>query len=145
MPAMPNEVYLGFDFGYKRIGVAVGQRLTCSASPLATLVALQGVPDWTTIQKLITQWDPRAMIVGLPTCIDGTELYTTTAARRFGNQLHKRFALPVHLVDERLSTVEARSQLFAQGGFRKIKKSQVDSIAACVILEQWLQYPEQSA
>lgn len=138
---MPSEVYLGFDFGYKRIGVAVGQRLTCSANPLSTLDAKQGVPDWVAVAKLIKQWNPDALIVGLPTCIDGSELYTTSAARRFAKQLRKQCGLPVHLVDERLSTVEARGQLFDQGGYRKLKQSEVDSIAACVILEQWLQHP----
>lgn len=135
------EVYIAFDFGFKRIGVAVGQRLTCSASPLATLAAKQGIPDWNLVQKLIAQWSPQALIVGLPTCIDNSELYTTSAARRFAKQLRKQFLLPVHLVDERLSTVEAREQLFAQGGYRKLKNSEVDSVAACVILEQWLQHP----
>jgi len=139
---MPSEVYLGFDFGYKRIGVAVGQRLTCSATPLATLDARAGVPDWNAVAHVISQWSPQALIVGFPTCIDGRELYTTSAARRFAKELRKRFTLPVHLVDERLSTVEARGQLFAQGGYRKIKKTEVDGIAACVILEQWLQHPE---
>ncbi len=138
---MPDGVYLGFDFGYKRIGVAVGQRLTCSASPLATISAQTGIPDWTVVAKVVAQWTPQALIVGIPTCIDGREQYTTSAARRFAKELRKRFTLPVHLVDERLTTVEARGQLFAQGGYRKIKQTEVDSVAACVILEQWLQYP----
>lgn len=136
---MPDGVYLGFDFGYKRIGVAVGQGLTASASPLSTLEAKLGVPNWDTVNKLLNQWKPLALIVGLPTCIDDSEQYTTAAARGFARQLRKRFALSVHLVDERLSTVEARARLFAKGGYRKIKNSQVDSIAACIILEQWLQ------
>lgn len=139
---MPEGVYLGFDFGYKRIGVAVGQVITCSAQPLTTIDAKQGIPDWSLIQKLITQWKPQALIVGLPTCIDDSEQYTTPAARHFAKQLKKRFVLPVHLVDERLTTVEARSLLFAEGGYRKIKGTQVDSIAACIILEQWLQCPQ---
>ncbi|MDI1352177.1 MAG: Holliday junction resolvase RuvX [bacterium] len=139
---MLSGVYLGFDFGYKRIGVAVGQRLTCSASPLSTLDAKQGIPNWNLVLKVINQWNPEALIVGLPTCIDNSELYTTAAARRFAKQLQKQFGLPVHLVDERLSTVEARGQLFEQGGYRKLKKTEVDGIAACVILEQWLQHPE---
>lgn len=138
---MPDGIYLGFDFGYKRIGVAVGQQLTCSASPLSTLDAVLGVPNWDLIQTLITQWQPLALIVGLPTCIDGTEQYTTAAARGFARQLRKRFARPVHLVDERLSTMEARAHLFEKGGYRKLKKTEIDSIAACVILEQWLQCP----
>ena len=136
---MPEGVYLGFDFGYKRIGVAVGQQLTGSASPLSTLDALRGVPNWDVVQKLLSQWRPRALVVGLPTCIDDSEQYTTAASRGFARQLRKRFALPVHLVDERLSTVEARAHLFAEGGYRKIKKTEIDSIAACIILEQWLQ------
>lgn len=138
---MPEEVYLGFDFGYKRIGVAVGQRLTCSARPLATLAARQGIPDWNVVAKVIAQWGPQALIVGIPTCIDDTELYTTQAARRFAKQLRKQFALEVHLVDERLSTVEARGHLFEQGGYKKIKKTEIDGIAACIILEQWLNHP----
>ena len=139
---MPDGIYLGFDFGYKRIGVAVGQQLTCSASPLSTLDAKLGVPNWDVVQKLVDQWKPVAMIVGLPTCIDGTEQYTTAASRGFARQLRKRFARDVHLVDERLSTMEARAYLFAEGGYRKIKQTEVDSIAACVILEQWLQNPK---
>lgn len=138
---MPEGVYLGFDFGYKRIGLAVGQRLTCSARPLTTLVAKQGIPDWNVVAKVIAQWSPLALIVGIPTCIDDTELYTTAAARRFAKQLGKQFALEVHLVDERLSTVEARGHLFEQGGYKKIKKTEIDGIAACIILEQWLNHP----
>ena len=138
---MPEGVYIGFDFGYKRIGLAVGQRLTSSASPLTTLDAKLGVPNWDAIQKIINEWRPQALIVGLPTCIDDKELYTTAAARGFARQLRRRFFLPVHLVDERLSTVEARANLFAEGGYRKIKRTEIDSIAACIILEQWLQHP----
>ena len=136
---MPEGIYIGFDFGYKRIGVAVGQRFTGSASPLSTLDAKHVVPHWDDIQKLINQWRPLALVVGLPTCIDDSEQYTTAASRGFARQLRKRFSLPVHLVDERLSTVEARGNLFAKGGYRKIQKSEIDSFAACVILEQWLQ------
>lgn len=136
---MLEGVYIGFDFGYKRIGVAVGQTLTGSASPLSTLDAKLGVPDWNLIQKLLSEWKPLALVVGLPTCIDNSEQYTTAASRGFARQLRKRFSLPVHLVDERLSTVEARAHLFESGGYRKLKKAEIDSIAACVILEQWLQ------
>lgn len=139
---MPEGVYLGFDFGYKRIGVAVGQRITLTARPLTTLDAKLGIPSWEEVQKIIMEWRPEALVVGLPTCIDDSEQYTTAAARSFASELKERFSLPVHLVDERLSTVEARSQLFAKGGYRKIKQSKVDSFAACIILQQWLQYPE---
>lgn len=135
---MSVGVFLGFDFGYKRIGVAVGQSVTGHAKPLKTESAKDGVPDWHHIATLIQSWKPQALIVGLPTCIDGTEQYTTAAAKQFATELTTRFHLPVHLVDERLTTVEARAHLFAQGGFKKIKNTPVDSIAACIILEQWL-------
>ena len=138
---MLEGVYLGFDFGYKRIGVAVGHQLTASASPLSPLEARLGVPNWEMVQKLLNQWRPVALVVGLPTCIDDKEQYTTAASKGFARQLRRRFKLPVHMVDERLSTVEARAHLFASGGYRNIKNSEVDSIAACIILEQWLQHP----
>lgn len=136
---MPEGLYLGFDFGYKRIGVAVGQALTRSASPLITLAAKTGIPNWSEIEALIRKWRPVGLVVGLPTKIDGQEQYTTQAARNFAQHLHDRFALPVHLVDERLTTVAARDELYTQGGYRKLQQSQVDCIAACIILEQWLQ------
>lgn len=136
---MPEGVYIGFDFGFKRIGMAVGQTLTKSASPLPTIEAKLGVPNWNLIEVLLKQWKPLALVVGLPTTLDDQVLYTTSASRGFARQLKKRFALPVHLVDERLTTVEARAHLFDRGGYRKIKKSEIDSIAACIILEQWLQ------
>lgn len=137
---MPEDVFLGFDFGYKRIGVAVGQKLTAGASPLSTLAARLGVPNWAEIQAVIQQWQPAGLIVGVPTCLNDQELYTTSAARDFAAELSTRFGLPVFCVDERLTTVEARQRLFAKGGYRKIKKTQVDSLAACIILEQWLCY-----
>jgi putative holliday junction resolvase len=139
---MPDPVYLGFDFGYKRIGVAVGQKLTATATPLSTLKAEAGVPRWELIAALIAKWQPAALIAGLPTRADGGNLYVTKPAKRFANALKNQFELPVFLVDERLSTVEARAQLFAEGGFKKLKKAEVDSMAACVILEQWLQDTE---
>ena len=141
---MPSGVYLGFDVGYKRIGVAVGQTVTRSAKPLNIIPAKEGIPDWQLVARIIDQWRPKALIVGLPTCIDGKEQYTTVAAKNFSIQLAERFALPVHLVDERLTTVEARAEMFAQGGYRKIKNSPIDSIAACIILEQWLNDPLES-
>jgi len=137
---MPNGVYLGFDFGFKHIGVAVGQAITCSASPLPTLQAIQGVPDWGLVDKLMKAWQPEALIVGLPTTAQDEKLYTTKPAKKFAKALETRFNIPVHLVDERLSTKEARSRLFSEGGFRKLQQSEVDSIAACVILEQWLAF-----
>ncbi len=135
---MPNQTYLGFDFGTKRIGVAVGQALTKTASPLKNLSAQDGVPDWQLIQKLIEQWRPQALIVGIPLNMDGSEQAITKRARRFANRLHERFKLPVHGIDERLTTVSARSELFDSGGYKALKKQEIDSFAAKLILESWL-------
>lgn len=135
---MHKDVYLGFDFGLKRIGVAVGQGLTGSATPLSTLNAKDGVPDWALIQKLLKEWHPKGFVVGLPTAVCGKDLTVTERVRSFAETLQVQFQRPVYLVDERFSTVEARSQLFEQGGFRKIRRTEVDSLAACIILEQWL-------
>lgn len=135
---MPEAVYLGFDFGFKRIGVAVGQTLTKTATPLATIPAVDGVPDWEQVKRVTQKWRPQALVVGLPTQIDGKALYVTKPAKRFASALQKHFDLPVFLVDERLTTVEARAQLFESGGFRKLSKAEIDSLAAALILEQWL-------
>jgi putative Holliday junction resolvase len=135
---MVAGVFLGFDFGYKRIGIATGQEVTATARPLTTIEAKQGVPNWDLLMSIIQEWSPQALVVGLPTCINDKELYTTAAARKFAKELEKRTALTVYLVDERLTTKEARAQLFAEGGYKKIKNTQVDSIAASLILEQWL-------
>ena len=134
---MPSGVFLGFDFGMKRIGCAVGQAMINSARPLSTLKAQHGSPDWQQVKNLITEWRPQALLVGYPTNIDGSEQFTSVAAKKFANRLHGRFGLPVHLVDERLTTVEARQCLFDEGGYRKITDSEVDSYAAKLIVEQW--------
>ena len=137
---MPDsEVYLGFDFSLRRIGVAVGQRLTCTARPLPTMYITNKAIDWQVFDRLIHTWRPQGMIVGLPMQISGKKQYTTHAASDFGNALAMRYPhIAVHMVDERFTTVEARSELFSQGGYRRIQKSEVDSIAASIILEQWL-------
>lgn len=132
-------IVLSFDFGMKRIGVAVGQTTTQTANPLPIISAKQGIPDWQQIAKLLKTWQPIALIVGLPLNMDGTEQPITIAAKQFAEQLKERFSLPVYSVDERLTTVAARAQLFEEGGFRHLKKQSVDSVAAQLILQDWLQ------
>ena len=134
-----NELYLAFDFGFRRIGIAVGQVLTKTATPIETVLANNGIPQWSEISALIKKWHPCGLIVGLPLALNGSELYVTKGAQEFAKSLGEHTKLPVYMVDERLSTKAARSELFEQGGSRKIKKSCVDSVAACIILEQWLQ------
>lgn len=138
MKAVDSGFFLGFDFGMKRIGVAVGQKITKTAQPLETLSANQGSPEWNHVKKLIQKWEPEALIVGIPWNMDGTEQFITQAARRFANQLKEKFLLPVHGMDERLSTKAAREKLFSEGGYKALKAGQVDSIAAQLILQNWL-------
>lgn len=137
---MQNDVVIAFDFGFSKMGVAVGSKTTLTVSPLAQMPARQGEPDWQIVDKLLEKWCPGALVVGIPQTLDGKKQYTTKPARAFCAALAERSGLPVHPVDERLTTVEARSQLFEAGGYRKLKKTSIDSIAACLILEQWLAY-----
>lgn len=136
---MSSQTLLGFDFGTKSIGVAVGQQLTGTARPLAALKAQDGTPDWQLIEKLLKEWQPDFVVVGLPLNMDGTEQPLTARARKFANRLHGRFGVRVELQDERLSTVEARSTLFERGGYRALNKGQVDSQSAVIILEDWFE------
>ncbi|MDX3772840.1 Holliday junction resolvase RuvX [Chromatiaceae bacterium AAb-1] len=128
---------LSFDFGTKSIGVAVGQELTGTASLLPALKANDGIPDWNKIEKLITDWQPQLLLVGLPLNMDGTEQPFTVRARKFASRLHGRYRLPVTLQDERLTTTDARSRLFAEGGYRNLSKDKIDSLSAQIIFESW--------
>ncbi len=113
---MPEAVQtaIGFDFGMKRIGAAVGQSLTGSASPLGVVAVRSGEPDWEAIAGLIREWRPGALVVGLPYNMDLSEQDMTHRARHFAEQLTERFPLPVHTVDERLSSREAEAALKEQ-------------------------------
>lgn len=128
---------LGFDFGTHSIGVAVGHSLNGTASPLAALKAKDGQPDWDKVARLLAEWQPDLLVVGLPLNMDGTEQLLTDLARKFANRLHGRFGLPVELQDERLTTVAAREELFARGGYRKLQKDRIDSASAQLILEDY--------
>lgn len=132
-----QQVLLGFDFGMKRIGLAVGQTLTGTARPLVTLKARAGVPDWKQVAALIKTWQPDALVVGIPLNMDGTQQPLTFAAQTFAKQLQHQFKIPVYEMDERLSSVDARERLFNAGGYKALEN--VDSVAAQLILQSWLQ------
>ncbi|OZB03514.1 MAG: Holliday junction resolvase RuvX [Idiomarina sp. 34-48-12] len=128
---------IGFDFGTHSIGVAVGQTITGTASPLAALKAKDGQPNWDAVEKLINEWQPEFLVVGLPLNMDGTEQPLTDLARKFANRLHGRFGIQVVLQDERLTTVAAKETLFGRGGYKQLQKGKVDSAAAQLILEDY--------
>jgi putative Holliday junction resolvase len=125
-----NKVFLCFDHGEKRIGVAVGQSITATATPLETVTCKNGKPDWDRISSLIRQWQPSEFVVGLPLTMQGERQDASDSAEKFSRQLNGRYHLPVHMADERLSSLEARHRL---------KDSyNVDPVAAQLILESWL-------
>lgn len=134
-----TAVYLCFDYGEKRIGVAIGDDLTGSARALPTLPG----GNWDAIQKLIGEWRPQALVVGLPLNDDGSEQPTSTAARRFAQQLQAKSGLAVHLCDERYSSRAADDVLrrARAGGelTRRVRKGDRDAQAARIILQQWLE------
>jgi putative Holliday junction resolvase len=132
---------LAFDFGLKRIGIASGDTLTRSAAPRPAVGASRSGPDWPAIERAVRALAPGQLVVGAPYNADGSEGALTDAARRFAAELERRFALPVHLVDERFSSLEGSAQLKAQrqsgARRRRIARADVDSAAAAVILGRW--------
>ncbi len=141
MPERPIEAVLAFDFGLKRIGIAAGDTLTATAAPRPAALVTRSGPDWAAIEREIQALKPRRLIVGAPYNVDGTPGALAPAARRFADELERRFKLPVSMVDERWSSLEAGTALKARragGGRRRIRREDVDSAAAAVILERWL-------
>jgi len=128
-------VALGFDYGTHKIGVAVGQSLTGTATALETLGTVNGRPDWQRIARLLEEWRPDLLVVGHPFEMTDREANNAAGAKRFARQLHGRFHLPVHMADERLTSREAWAQLGREAGRDPTK---VDSYAAKLILETWL-------
>lgn len=131
------KILLAFDFGMKRIGVAVGQSVTETARPLITLSAKDGQPDWDSLTPLIKKWRPDAFVVGIPLNMDGTEQAITQEARLFANALKDQYNLPVFEMDERLTTKDARERLFNEGGYKALQSGQIDQVAAQIILQNW--------
>lgn len=132
----PHGCILGFDFGLRRIGVAVGQTLLGTATPITTLTSCNNAPDWTRISQLIREWSPAILIVGMPISADGTKTPLIIATQSFIHSLEQRYLLPVDAIDERLSSHEAR--FAAVRGAKRNPKIARDHIAAQVILQTWL-------
>jgi putative Holliday junction resolvase len=132
---MPDPVttVIGFDFGSHWIGVAVGQTLTREATPLPALRN----SDWTAIARLLDDWRPQQLVVGLPLSMDGADDEMTARAKRFGRQLQGRFGISTCMVDERLTTREAHQIAFDHQQHKS--KTEIDSLSAAIITESWLQ------
>ncbi len=137
--AVGERTILGFDFGKKFIGVALGQELTGLASPLGSVKARDGIPDWDSLTKFIKEWQPDFIVVGLPLNMDGSEQQLTHDAKKFGNRVAGRFGLKVEFQDERLTTATAKEALFAEGGYRNLKKDNIDAASAKLIIESYFE------
>ncbi len=136
----PDMLVMGFDYGQRRIGIAIGQMLTQTATPLCIVPARDGVPFWDRIDELVQEWQPGMLIVGLPLNMDGSMSEAAVAVEKFSRRLQGRYHLPVELVDERLSSVEARHEISGAESGRQQKY--LDHLAARIILETWLQDKE---
>ncbi|VFP84128.1 Putative pre-16S rRNA nuclease [Candidatus Erwinia haradaeae] len=134
-----SHTFLSFDFGMKSIGVASGQCITSTAYPLKALKAQAGMPSLDEMDALMQTWQPTNIVVGLPLNMNGSEQPLTMRARKFANFMHIRYTVLVDLHDERLSTVEAKSLIFKRRGFQALRKNYIDSLAAAIILESWLE------
>ena len=134
-----TDTYLGFDFGNKKIGTAVGQTTTATASPLQTIRSINQNPDWQIISKLIQEWRPAGLVVGISKQADGTDNPVTPRMLKFCRQLEGRYQLPVYQQDETLSTFEAKQLLFDEVSVNAAKLWAVqDQLAAQLILQTWL-------
>lgn len=137
-PLASTRPLLAFDFGEARVGVAVGYEKTGMVHPLVTLRVRNDQPDWAEVEKLIKEWQPGALIVGLPLNMDGSDNPMTIKARKFGNRLNGRYNLPIHMVDERLTTRIASEALAETGLASRKQKAVIDQLAAQHILQTYL-------
>jgi putative Holliday junction resolvase len=128
---------LAFDYGLKNIGVAYGQSITGTATELPPVPARDGIPNWEQLGKLLKEWQPQLLLVGLPLNMDDSESELSQRSRKFANRLHGRFGLPVALFDERLTTRLAKEEARERGHRGNYATAPVDSIAARLLLESW--------
>ena len=135
----PAGTLLAFDFGEKRIGVAVGEWVLAQAHPLTTIRSEINTERFAAIAALIAEWKPCRLVVGLPVSLDGTPHAMTARCTRFANQLRGRFGLPVDYAEERLSSVEAEERLRESGHNAKSAKEHIDAMAAQIILQGYLE------
>ncbi|MBE7215588.1 Holliday junction resolvase RuvX [Shewanella benthica] len=136
---MSSITVLGFDYGTKSIGIAIGQSLTGTGNPIGSIKAVDGIPKWEEIGMLIEEWQPDIVVVGLPLNMDGTEQEMTQRAKKFANRINGRFGVKIATQDERLTTADAKARLFEFGGYKALTKGQVDAMSAVLIIESYFE------
>ena len=135
---MLNQTFLGLDIGTRYIGVAVGQTITLTATPLHSVFVKKGVPDWEDLDELIQAWEPQGIVIGLPITLAKKNKNISIFIRNLSEEIKARYSLPIFLKNEDLTTVEAKSRLFSQRGYKGLTKENIDCYAAKIILEDWL-------
>lgn len=134
----PLRTVMAFDFGMRQIGVATGNCLLGTTQPLSVLKAKDGLPEWRALNEVVDEWRPDLLVVGDPLNMDGSDSEMSARARKFARRLHGRLGLEVVMVDERLSSFEAKLISAEQGHCGDYKRQPVDSLAAELILRTWL-------
>ncbi|WP_434030294.1 Holliday junction resolvase RuvX [[Pseudomonas] boreopolis] len=146
-PIRPDATVFGFDVGAKRIGVAIGSALGAGARALAVIEVRGDTADWAALDRLHKDWRPSGLVVGDPLTLEGEDQPARRRAHAFGRQLRARYGLPVVLVDERSSSIEAARRFAherAEGRKRRRDAEALDAMAAAVIVERWLSAPDQA-
>lgn len=129
-------IVIGLDFGLKHLGVSVGDTHSCVANPVGSIYSKSN-NFFVKLDVIIRQWCPALIVIGMPLNADGTKQPLSGLVTQFGNQCKERYNLNIEYVDERWTTVEAKAQLFAEGGVKKLDKSLIDAASAQIILQQW--------
>lgn len=133
------KTLIAFDYGTKTIGSAIGQTITGTASELQSIAANDGVPkNWQQIEQLLKEWQPDLCLVGLPLNMDGSRSEMSARAEKFARRLEGRFGVKTEMMDERLSSFEARGSIINESGSRDFKAQNIDNRSAKLILESWL-------
>lgn len=136
------QLILAFDFGTQKMGMAVGSSLIESATPLSLFAMKDGIPNWDELLKIVKQHQPNLFLVGLPLNMDDTESELSTRARKFARRLRHQTNIETLMVDERLTTREARDELEHYQAQGRAKKLAADSVAAALFIESWYRNPE---
>lgn len=143
MPESVNpHMIMAFDFGTQKMGMAVGQSAIESANPLALFPMKDGIPDWNQLLKIVKEWQPNLFLVGLPLNMDDSESELSTRARKFARRLRHQTNIETWMVDERLTTREARDELGAYHDQGRGKRLSADSLAAALLIQSWYHHPQ---
>lgn len=144
MPDLTTQLIMAFDFGTQKMGMAIGYSLIESASPLALFPMKDGIPNWDELLKLVKQHQPNLFLVGLPLNMDDSESELSLRARKFARRLRHQTNIETWMVDERLTTREAREELEYYQGKGRGKNLSADSLAAALFIESWYRNPQGS-